>query len=207
MSTIAPTHPMTAPAPPVAPAWIPSPLYRMTLEQYEAMVSSGIFTTRDRFHLINGYLVAKMTQHTPHVTADDLCGAALDRELPAGWYVRAAKPVSLPSMSSEPEPDRCVVRGAIRDYADHHPGPADVALIVEVADSSLEQDRKMAQIYGPAGIPVYWIIDLVNGQVEVYSNPGPAGYASMDVLMPGHVLSVVIDGIEVGQIPVSDILP
>ena len=87
------------------------------------------------------------------------------------------------------------------------PGPDDVALIVEVADSSLEEDRKMAVIYGRAGIPIYWIIDLVDGQVEVYSNPGPTGYGSMDVLMPGHVLSLVIDGAAVGQIRVSDLLP
>jgi Uma2 family endonuclease len=207
MSTIELTYPMNAPAPSATSAWIPAPLYRLTLEQYEAMVASGIFTSRDRIHLINGYLVAKTTQNPPHVTAENLCGAELNRVLPNGWYVRPAKPIRLPVQSSEPEPDQCIVRGRIRDYADHHPGPADIALIVEVADSSLDQDRKMAQIYGSAGIPVYWIIDLVDGQVEVYSNPGPSGYSSMVVLMPGHVIAVVIDGVEVGPIPVSDILP
>ena len=57
----------------VDPGWIPSPLYRMSLEQYEAMVAAGVFTKRDRFHLINGYLVAKMTQNPPPSTADDVC--------------------------------------------------------------------------------------------------------------------------------------
>jgi hypothetical protein len=57
-------------SPTVDPGWIPSPLYRMSLEQYEAMVASGVFTKRDRFHLINGYLVAKMTQNPPHTVAD-----------------------------------------------------------------------------------------------------------------------------------------
>ncbi len=207
MSTIAPTQPKTAPAPAVDPARFPAPLNRMTVEQYEALVDSGIFSTRDRFHLINGYLVAKMTQNTPHVTADNLCGAELNRKVPPGWHLRPSQPVRLPLQSSEPEADQCVVRGRIRDYADHFPGPADVALIVEVADASLEQDRMMARIYGQAGIPVYWIIDLVDGQVEVYSKPTPTGYASMEVLVPGQVLPVVIDGVEVGQIPVSDILP
>jgi Uma2 family endonuclease len=192
---------------PVDPTWIPTPLYRMSVEKYEALVQSGVFATHDRFHLINGYLVAKMTQNTPHVTADDLCGAELNRAIPAGWYVRAAKPLRLPAEASEPEPDRCVVRGGIRDYADHHPGPADVALVVEVSEASLADDRKMAQVYGNAGIPIYWIINLIDGHVEVYSNPVPAGYAAMEVLMPGHVLPVVIDGIEVGHIPVADILP
>ena len=51
----------------VDPPWIPTPLYRMSVEKYEALVQSGVFTPRDRFHLINGYLVAKMTQNPPHV--------------------------------------------------------------------------------------------------------------------------------------------
>jgi Uma2 family endonuclease len=78
--------------------------------------------------------------------------------------------------------------------------------VVEVSDSSLDEDRKKAGIYGRAGIPVCWIINLIDGQVEVYSNPGPSGYGSMDVLMAGHVIPVVIDGVEVGQVPVADVL-
>ena len=77
------------------------------------------------------------------------------------WYIRSAKPIRLPGQGSEPEPDRCVVRGAIRDYGEYHPGPADIALVVEVADSSLADDRKLADgVYGPAGIPVYWIVNV-----------------------------------------------
>jgi Uma2 family endonuclease len=188
-------------------SWIPSSLYRLTLEQYEAMVATGIFTGRDKVQLINGYLVAKMTQNTPHATADDLCGDRLNRMIPRGWYVRVAKPIRLPSESSEPEPDRCVVRGGIRDYSARHPGPADLALVVEVADSSLDDDRMQADIYGRAGIPVYWIINLIDRQVEVYSNPGPSGYQSLEIFAPPHVLTVMIDGVEVGEIPVAEILP
>lgn len=188
-------------------SWVPSSLYRLTLEQYEAMVDSGIFTCRDKVQLINGYLVSKMTQNTPHATADDLCGDRLNRVLPPGWYVRVGKPIRLPTESSEPEPDRCVVRGGIRDYSARHPGPSDLALAVEVADSSLDDDRMQADIYGRAGIPFYWIINLIDRQVEVYSNPGPSGYQSLEVFVPPHVLSVIIDGVEVGEIPVAEILP
>src|SRR5436190_19731240 len=99
MATIAPTEPMTSPG---KPEWIPSPLYRMTLEKYEAMVASGVFTKRDRFHLINGFLVAKMTQNPPHCTADELCGKALDRTIPPGWPVRSAKPIRFTNQVSKP---------------------------------------------------------------------------------------------------------
>ena len=122
-------------------------------------------------------------------------------------YIRVAKPIRLPTESSEPEPDRCVVRGGIRDYSARHPGPADLALVVEVADSSLEDDRMQADIYGRAGIPVYWIFNLIDRQVEVYSKPGPAGYQSLEVYVPPHVLTVLINGVEVGEIRVAEILP
>ncbi len=83
--------------PPADLAWIPSPLYRMTVEKYEAMVASGVFSRNDRLHLIRGYLVAKMPQNPPHCVADELCGVALARIVPvAGYLVTAAKPIRLP---------------------------------------------------------------------------------------------------------------
>lgn len=197
----------TIPAP--EPGWIPSRLYRMTVEEYEAMVASGGLPSRNRFHLINGYLVAKMTQNPPHRVADELCGAELARVLPAGRYhVAAAKPVRLPGRDSEPEPDRCVVRGTIRDYEGHHPGPGEIALIVEVADSSLAEDRKLAtEVYGPAGIPVYWIVNLLHRQVEVYTKPGPQGYEASEVFPEGQSVPLMIEGHRLGAIAVADILP
>jgi Uma2 family endonuclease len=123
------------------------------------MVASGAFTANDRFHLINGFLVAKMTQNDPHSTADELCGLALFRVNPAGWHVRAAKPVRLPP-DAKTEPDRCVVRGTIRDYSNRSPGSADIGLIVEVADTCLLEIRKVAQVYAANDIPVYLLIRL-----------------------------------------------
>jgi Uma2 family endonuclease len=204
MATITPTDPATSPA---DPTWIPSPLYRWTLEQYEAMVDAGFFHEHDRLHLINGYLVAKMTQNDAHCTADDLCGAELRRVIPPGWYVRAAKPIRIPSQQSKPEPDRCVVRGTIRDYSRRSPEPAQIALVVEISDSSLGEDRKRASVYAGGGIPLYWIVNLVDRQVEVYTGPSPGGYASRVDFKPGQQVSVVVDGREVGQIGVNDLLP
>jgi Uma2 family endonuclease len=120
---------------------------------------------------------------------------------------RAGKPIRVPKLTSKPEPDRSVVRGTVRDYGRRSPEPADIAVVVEVSDASLADDRKLADLYGRAGIPFYWIVNVVDGQVEVHSRPRASGYESVEVLAPGHVLSVVIDGIEVGLIPVADILP
>jgi Uma2 family endonuclease len=201
------TVPPTLPAP--ESGWIPSPLYRMSVDEYEAMVESGALKSRNRFHLINGYLVAKMTQNPPYAIVDELLGPALTRLLPADRYhARGAKPVRLPGRDSEPEPDRCVVRGTARDYEDRHPGPDDIALIAEISNTSLAADRKLAtEVYGPAGIPGYWIINLVHRQVEVYSQPGPHGYGSTEVFVEGQSVPVAIDGQELGRIAVEEILP
>ena len=85
MSTITTTEPIS---PTVGPDWVPSPLYRISLVQYEAMIASGAFTKRDRVHLINGYLVAKMTELPVHGAACDAINLRLEPLLPRGWYVR-----------------------------------------------------------------------------------------------------------------------
>jgi Uma2 family endonuclease len=194
---------------PAHAGWIPSPLYRMTVEQYESMEASGVFSKKDRLHLINGYLVAKMTQNPPHWVADQLCGEELARVIPADRYIiTATKPIRLPNQNSKPEPDHCVVRGTARDYESRIPGSGDIALLVEVSDSSLADDRALAgEVYGPAGIPVYWIVNLVHRQVEVYADPGPDGYRSTAVYTEGQAVPVVIDGQPLGQIAVADLLP
>ena len=195
---------MTSPA---APEWIPQPLYRLTIDQYEAMVASGVFSGRERFHLINGFLVAKMTQNDLHATADELCGDALSRAIPAGWHLRAAKPIRIPSQASKPEPDRCVARGSIRDYLQRSPEPSDIALVVEISDSSLSEDRKQAAIYAAGGIPLYWIVNLVDRKVEVYSDPSPSGYRSRQDYHAGELIPIAIGGNQISPIASSDILP
>jgi len=204
MSTLASTPLM---APPAGPTRIPSPLYRMTLEQYESLITSGFFTKRDDVHLINGYLVTRMAESTLHGAICEMIRLAIEAFLLATWHTRSEKGLRIPAQISMPRPDLVIVRGVPRDYIARYPEPADTALVVEVSSTSLDEDRAMADIYGAGGVPVYWIVNLVDGQVEVYSNPGPSGYQTHEVLAPGHVLHVKLDGVEIGEIPVADILP
>jgi Uma2 family endonuclease len=182
------------------------PPFRMSIDQYEKLIGSGVFTKRDKLQLVNGILVAKLTQNPTHSVADLLCGRALARVIPAGWHLRPDKPVRLPP-DGEPEPDQCVARGDERDYSTRHPCAADIGLLVEVADSSLAADRVMARIYGARGIPIYWIVNLPESQIEVYTDPTVDGYRRMRAYRPGEEVPIVLDSVEVGHVAVTDILP
>jgi len=140
------------------------------------MVDSGVFTERDRFQLINGFLVAKVPKKRPHMIACDKIGHMLERTIPGGWHVMPDGPVRLPP-GSEPQPDFAVVRGKPEDYPVLAPEPDDLALVVEVVASNVSEDRKLASVYGGAGIPVYWIVNLKARQVEVYTLQQQGGYA------------------------------
>jgi Uma2 family endonuclease len=183
------------------------PLHLVTLDQYETMVNAGVLPEEARIQLIDGLLVQKKRRTSIAVTGDELCGDALGRVVPAGWHVRAAKPIRIPSQASKPEPDRCVARGGIRDYLQRSPEPADIALVVEISDSSLSEDPKQAAIYYGGGIPTYWIVNLIDRQVEVYSDPGPGGYRVRHDYRESDSVPVIIDGHQIGTVAVRDILP
>ena len=175
------------------------------------MVASGLFTKRDRLELIEGILVEKMTKRPPHSVSSELSRLAIDRAIPAGWHVRMEKPVRIPSRCSMPEPDLSVVRGKIADDLQWDPGPSDVALIVEISHTTLRADRALAHTYGGGGIPVYWLVNIPDRQLEAYSEPsGPAspiGYRRCEVFRPGEDASLLIDGSIAARIPVADLLP
>src|SRR5262249_2133679 len=123
------------------------------------------------------------------------------------WHVCKEDPVRIPNRRSEPEPDISVVRGSIDDYTDHHPGPADVALVVEVTRTTAAKDRKLARVYAAGGIPTYWIVNVPKRQLEVYSSPTGGAYSVSKILREADSVDLVIDGQVIGQIPVADLLP
>jgi Uma2 family endonuclease len=126
----------------------------LAVDQYDKMVAQGILPETNRFELILGRIVEKDVKGPKHRGATQRVIRAIERLLPAGWHVCKEEAVRIPTRKSEPEPDVSVVRGAIEDWEDKHPGPGDVALVAEVTRSSASKDRKLARIYGACGIPV-----------------------------------------------------
>jgi Uma2 family endonuclease len=199
-----PGQEMLAPAIPQAPVW------RLTVSQYHQMLQAGILKEGDPIELLEGCLVQQMTEHPRHSLSTDLVREQLEATIPAKWHVRSPHPIT--TGDSEPEPDATVVRGKRRDYRNRHPAGKDVGLMVEVADSSLELDRGTKQrIYARARIPVYWIVNLLDRQVEVHTDPtGPSArprYRKRKIFGGNDEVPVVLDGREVGRIPVRELLP
>jgi len=134
-------------------------------------------------------------------------GEELRGQLPPGWHIRQEQPLRIPDYD-EPEPDLVLVRGAIMDYAGRHPDPADVALVGEVAETTLDRDQgEKCAAYARGGVPVYWIINLIDNRIEVYTDPNPVyGYRTRVDYQPGDHVPVVIDTRVCGGIPVPDLL-
>jgi Uma2 family endonuclease len=112
-------------------------IYRFCVDEYERMVAARVLDD-PRVELINGFLVRKMAKNPPHVIATKWLVRLLERLLPPGWHISKEDPVRIPAFD-EPEPDVAIVAGVPEDYRVRHPGPGDIALLVEVADTTLDR--------------------------------------------------------------------
>ncbi|HUY91492.1 MAG TPA: Uma2 family endonuclease [Pirellulales bacterium] len=186
--------------------------YRFSIDQYHQMIASGILTEDDRVQLLEGEIVCMTPIGPLHRYAVVVAGEALSRLVPPEWKVITQQPITL--AGSEPEPDLSVVRSEAALALDRHPGAADTALIIEVADSSLPLDRNRKQaIYAAAGIPEYWIVNLAQRSIEVYREPAPAAaggraaYSVRHEFRDADAVPVCIAGQEIGKISVAEIIP
>ena len=162
---------------------------RWTRHEYDRLIEIGLLGEDDPIELVEGRLLVAEPQHDPHARAVELASEALRVAFGFGWRIRVQLALGAASL---PEPDVAVLRGTPRDAPPGHPTSA--ALVVEVADSSLNLDRGLkARGYARAGIADYWIVNLVDGAVEVYRAPAPErarrfSYREVRIARPGEVL-------------------
>jgi Uma2 family endonuclease len=191
-----------------SPGLEPQPirLMKLTVEQYHEMIAAGILTEDNRIELLEGWLVEKMTKNNLHIYVNEEAAALLRALNISGWTIYSQQPIALDD--SEPEPDICIVRGKRSDYLRHKADADAVGLVIEISHTTLMQDRGLKQrIYARAGIPVYWIINLVDRQVEVYTRPGDEGYTTRTNYAGGEAVPVMLDGVEAGRLVVNDVMP
>ena len=164
---------------------------KFTAAEYHLMAKTGILHEDDRVELIEGDIVQMAPIGSRHAGRVKRVNRLVSRRVGDDALVGVQDPISL-GESCEPEPDISLLRYRDDFYANSHPGPADIFLLIEVADSSLEYDRETkAIVYARHGIPELWIVNLISRRVEVYRSPGPDGYRDVfsatgdDVLSPG----------------------
>jgi len=202
---------MSATTTPYSPTFLnEASIPKFSVARYDRMVNDGILTSEDRVELLENYVVLKMPHDPAHDGTIDVIDEALRGFLPKGWRMRCQETVAL--ADSRPEPDLALVRGHARTYLTRHPTPADVGLIIEVANTSLLRDqRDKARIYARGNVVCYWIVNLDDRRVEVHTQPsGPCdspAYASVVNYGVGDSVPLVLDGVTVATVPVADLLP
>jgi Uma2 family endonuclease len=181
---------------------------RWTREEYYRLGDLEIFGDV-RVELLDGFIWEVPPLTPPHaiviLMAPDWSGSACR----GAYSVRQHGPLVLTDYS-EPEPDILVVSGSWRDYMAHHPTAAEACLLVEVADTNLAKNRDVkAELYAASGIIDYWIINLVDRQLEVYRDPAALPnsnlYKSRQVLAAGDVVTPLFA--PDSSIAVADLLP
>ena len=154
---------------------------RWTVEEYHRMIEAGILIGKDRVELIEGRIVEMSPQRPPHAATTGRCDRFLQRLLNNRAEIRVQSPITLPT--SEPEPDIAVVRIDPNQYADHHPTPEEIFLLIEIAYTSLNVERaEKAPIYARANIADYWILDVNSTQAYIFRHPSLEGYQSETIL-------------------------
>ncbi|HTO12566.1 MAG TPA: Uma2 family endonuclease [Candidatus Binatia bacterium] len=183
---------------------------RWTRKEYRLLGERGVLPEDEPVELIDGQLIVAEPKGRPHVTAVALTAEGLRRAFGAGWHVFQQEPIALDD-DSEPEPDVSVVPGGPRDYLVDH--PARPVLVVEVAETSLDFDRHhKGSAYARAGLPDYWIVNLLDRRLEVYRRPGtdPAAefgwrYLGVEIFAPGTAVAPLAR--RNALIAVADLLP
>jgi Uma2 family endonuclease len=184
--------------------------YRLTVRQFETMTDAGVFHDDDHVELLGGLLVDEMVKKDPHHFATDMLGAILHDGLPTERIARQDKSIVL-GRFWRPEPDIAIVRGPRERFRSKGPRRADVAMLVEVADSTCAKDRGVKwRQYAASRVPVYWIVNLALRQIEVYSAPAGRGksaaYGVAIICRADEEVLVILEGREFGRIKVSEIL-
>lgn len=162
---------------------------RFTVEDFYRMLEAGILTEDDRVELIDGEIVEMSPIGSRHAASVNRLMRYFIRHLGDAVVVTAQNPLRL-NREAEPVPDVLVLKPRADFYAESHPGPDDVLLVVEVSDTTLAYDRRVKlPLYARAGVPEVWIVNLPKAVVEVYVGPGGHTYDEIRKAGRGQELS------------------
>ncbi len=161
---------------------------RFTVDEYERMAELEIIGPDERVELIDGEIVAMSPSGDPHNSGIARVTRRLVQRFPEPYVIFVQLPMRIGDWSL-PQPDAIVLRERADEYSQRRARPKDVVLLVEVAVSSLRYDRlKKGRLYAQAGVPEYWIVDVPERLVQVYTQPQAEGFGRLEVARPGEVI-------------------
>lgn len=193
------------PPPPAIPT---QPVRRFTVDEYHRMLEIGVLKDREPYELINGWIVQKMGTNPPH-------NYALTKLMELLWILRGptiTMRIQMPitTRDSEPEPVVVIATGSAEDFSTRNPSPAEVLFLIEIAEASLRYDQTTKlELYAQAKIQVYWIVNLIDRRVEVYTEPRGGKkptYKQQKNYGPDDEVPLIVGGKEMGRIPVKELL-
>jgi Uma2 family endonuclease len=165
-----------------------APRRLFTVDQFHQMGAAGIFSEDDRVELLAGEIVDLTPIESRHAACVSRLTHVFAPHAGEAFLLRIHDPLQLDDYS-EPQPDVAVVKARPNFYRDAHPRPADVLLLIEVADTSVEIDRaEKIPLYAASGVPEVWIVDLNAGHVDVYRDPTRNGYLKHETVVRGGSL-------------------
>lgn len=179
----------------------PERVVKLRREQFEQMIAGGMFDEHDRIHLLDGVLVQMSPQGDEHARTIVRINNLLARLVGARADIAPQVPFRAGAYS-RPEPDLAIWPSA----APGEPVPERPLLVIEVAVSSVRADRLvMAPIYAAAGVPEYWIVNLVDRVVERHTEPSGERYARIEPLRAGQEVALV--ALPAIAVAIADVLP
>jgi Uma2 family endonuclease len=162
----------------------------LTIDDYHRMIETGIIHEGEHIELISGQIFNMAAKGTRHTVANTELMGELLLLLGRRAKIRCQDPITLPN-NSEPEPDIVIARLRSDNYVNSHPAPADIILVIEVADSTIKFDRDTkAPLYAAAGISEYWIVNLIDNRLEIYSQPEGSLYTNTQIILPPRLINL-----------------
>lgn len=193
----------------LAPALPAYPVRRFTIDEYHQLIQMGLFNSDERYELIHGWIIPKWPPHPTRASAV----RRLDR-----WFQQRTKGIAcvgvrlpITTGDSEPEPDLSVCRGPEDLYFTSHPRPEDVYLVADVSDSDLAPNRDARlELYARALVPVYWIVNLAESKIEVFTEPRggrAARYQRRTDFGSRAKVPVTLGAKKIAALPVAELIP
>jgi Uma2 family endonuclease len=186
---------------------LPVGLPKFTRKQFHALLSAGILSPPEHYELIEGIIYEKMAQNPPHRIGINRLGNWLRRVFdPACVQEQATILTGRRTIKSEPDPDFALTKEPTENYATRNPGPEDLLLVVEVSDKTLKRDLgDKAVLYAKAGIPEYWVLDVMGRRLRIHREPGAEYYLDVVDYREPALVSTLAE--PEALVAVADLLP